>query len=78
MANFPGNTGVYDELAFRGAVEAIVGLSLKGGPPTMENVRGWIETSMDPNVPNRSVQGRAIYFAQRMVDGPFRPDGSEV
>jgi hypothetical protein len=76
MSNFPGEYNTLDTFAFRAAVEAVVGVTLRGEQANEETVRAWLETAVDPEIPNRQVRGRAMYFAQRMFDGPFRPDGS--
>ncbi len=65
-----------DEIGFRAATEAVIGLTLRGEKPTLENVREWISTAIDLNVPTRDIGGRAMYFAERMLNGPIRPDGS--
>ena len=75
MSNFPGNYSVGDAFAFRAAVEAVLGVTLRGEQANQETVQAWLETAVDPEVPNREVLGRAMYFAQRMFGGPFRPDG---
>ncbi len=75
-ANFPGSNNMSDTLAFRAATEAIIGLVLRGERPDKENVRAWLDTAVEPNVPTRDTIGRAHYFAERMIGGPFRPDGS--
>ena len=75
-ANFPGSLNASDTLAHRAAVEAVLGLILQGEKPTAQNVKAWIDIAVEPNVPTRETLGRATYFAQRMIDGPFRPDGS--
>ncbi len=75
-ANFPGSNNMSDTLAFRAAVEAVVGLTLRGETPNTQNVRAWLDTAVEPNVPIRETMGRATYFADRMIGGPFRPDGS--
>ncbi len=75
MSNFPGNYNVGDAFAFRAAVEAVIGVTLRGEQANRETVQAWLETAVDPQVPNREVRGRAMYFARRMFGGPFRPDG---
>ena len=65
-----------DNVAFRAASEAVIGLLLQDEKPTLENVRDWIKTAIDLNVPTRNIGGRAMYFAERMLNGPIRPDGS--
>ena len=72
--NFPGSYSVGDTFAFRAAVEAVLGVTLAGKQANEETVRAWLETAV-AEVPSRQVRGRAMYFAQRMFDGPFRPDG---
>ncbi len=72
--NFPGNNNVSDTFAFRAAVEAVVGLTLRGETPNRENVREWLTTAMEANVPTRETLGRAVYFADRMIGGPLRPN----
>ncbi len=39
-------------------------------------VQAWLETATHPDVSTRDFRGRALYFAERMIGGPFRPDGS--
>ena len=75
MSNFPGEYNTLDAFAFRAAVEAVIGVTLGGEQANEETVRTWLETAVDPEIPNRQVRGRAMYFAQRMFSGPFRPDG---
>ena len=77
MGNFPGQSGGSDDLAFRVAVEAVVGLTLRGERPDRESVKAWVETTTERGVPSHAFRGRALYFAERMIDGPFRPDGSK-
>ena len=74
--NIPGSNNVSDTFAFRAAVEAVIGVTLRGEKPTAQNVKAWLNTAIEPNVPTRETLGRATYFAQRMLDGPRRPDGS--
>ncbi len=73
---FPGQLSPSDEFGFRVAVEAVLGLVIQGKEVTKENVDAWIKTSAAP-VPGPGMHGRALYFAERMIDGPFRPDGSK-
>ncbi len=75
MNDFPGQYDTLDTFAFRAAVEAVLGVTLRDGQANQETVRAWLETAVDPEIPNRQVRGRAMYFAQRIFDGPFRPDG---
>jgi hypothetical protein len=75
MSNFPGEYNTLDTFAFRAAVEAVISVILRGGQANDETVRAWLETAVDAEIPNRQVRGRAMYFARRMFDGPFRPDG---
>ena len=75
MNDFPGQYDTLDTFAFRAAVEAVIGVTLRGEQANQETVRAWLETAVDPEIPNRQVRGRAMYFAQRMFGGPFRPDG---
>jgi hypothetical protein len=75
MSNFPGQYDTLDTFAFRAAVEAVIGVTLRGEQANQETVQAWLETAVDPEIPSRQVRGRAMYFAQRMFDGPFRPDG---
>ena len=75
MSNFPGEYNTLDTFAFRAAVEAVLGVTLAGKQANQETVRAWLETAVDPEIPSRQVRGRAMYFAQRMFDGPFPPDG---
>ena len=60
----------------RAAVEAVVGLTTRGERPDRESIQAWIETSTERGVPSLDFRGRALYFAERMIGGPFRPDGS--
>ncbi len=62
-----------DEIGFRAAAEAIIGLTSQGEKPTAENVQAWINTAIDPNVPTREIGGRAMFYANRMLGGPFPP-----
>ncbi len=73
---FPGSYTAADDFAFRAACEATIGLMLQGKEVNKENVLAWVSTSAAP-IPSREIQGRAVYFAERMIDGPFRPDGSK-
>ncbi len=75
MSNFPGQYDTLDTFAFRAAVEAVLGVTLRGEQANQETVQAWLETAVDPEIPSRQVRGRAMYFAQRMFGGPFRPDG---
>jgi hypothetical protein len=75
MSNFPGEYNTLDTFAFRAAVEAVIGVTLRGEQANQETVNAWLETAVDPEIPSRQVRGRAMYFAQRMFDGPFPPDG---
>ncbi len=75
-ANFPGNANVSDTFAFRAAVEAVIGVTLQGERPNKQNVRAGLDIAIEPNVPTRETIGRAVYFADRMIDGPLRTDGS--
>ncbi len=75
MDNFPGNYSVGDAFAFRAAVEAVVGVTLQGSQANEETIQAWLKTAVDAEIPSREVRGRAMYFAQRMFGGPFRPDG---
>ena len=72
--SFPGSLNASDVLAHRAAIEAVVGLTLRGETPNRENVREWLNTAMEANVPTRETLGRAIYFADRMIGGPLRPN----
>ncbi len=63
-----------DNVAFRAAAEAVIGLTLRGEKPTLENVREWISTAIDLNIPTRDIGGRAMYFAERMLNGPIPPE----
>ncbi len=76
MSNFPGEYDTLDTFAFRAAVEAVIGVTLRGEQANQETVGAWLETAVDAEVPSREVCGRAMYFAQRIFGGPFRPDGS--
>lgn len=76
MSNFPGQYDTLDTFAFRAAVEAVIGVSLRGEQVNQESVHAWLETAVDPEIPNRQIRGRAMYFAERMINGPFKPDGS--
>ncbi len=73
---FPGNSYASDDFGFRAATEAVLGLMIQGKEVTKENVDAWIKTSAAP-VPGPGMYGRAMYFAERMIDGPFQPDGSK-
>ena len=73
--NFPGNYDTLDTFAFRAAVEAVIGVTLRGEQANQENVHTWLETAVDPQIPNRQIRGRAMYFAERMFGGPFPSDG---
>ena len=75
MSNFPGEYNPLDAFAFRAAVEAVIGVTLRGEQANQETVQAWLETAVGPEIPSRQVRGRAMYFAQRMFGGPFRPDG---
>ena len=74
--NFPGSNNVSDTFAHRAAVEAILGLTLRGEKPTKENVKAWLDVAINPDIPTREIVGRAMYFAARMLHGPLQPDGS--
>lgn len=76
MSNFPGQYDTLDTFAFRAAVEAVIGVTLRGELVNQESVHEWLETAVDPEIPSRQIRGRAMYFAERMFNGPFRPDGS--
>ena len=78
MENFPGNDGFVDNLAFRAATEAVIGLTLKGERVDVETVTAWFDAAATLDIPTRETHGRAVYFAKRMTEGPFRPDGSKV
>ena len=73
---FPGSISPSDDLGFRAATEAVLGLLIQGKEVTKENVLAWVQTSAAP-IPGPNMQGRAVYFAERMIDGPFKPDGSK-
>ena len=75
MSNFPGQYDTLDTFAFRAAVEVVLGVTLQGKRANQETVHAWLETAVHEEIPNRQVRGRAMYFAQRMFGGPFRPDG---
>ena len=75
MENFPGGSGVVNEYGFRAAVEAVLGLLIQGKEVNTKNVITWVMATTDP-IPSREVQGRATYYAERMINGPLRPDGS--
>ena len=75
MENFPASGGTTGEYGFRAAVEAVLGLMIQGKEVSKENVHAWVMTTTDP-IPTREVQGRATHFAERMINGPLRPDGS--
>ena len=51
-------------------------LTLRGERPDRESVQAWLETATEPNVPTSNFRGRALYFAERMIGVPFRPNGS--
>ncbi len=73
---FPGNSYASDDFGFRACVEAVLGLLIQGKEVNKENVLAWVSTSAAP-VPGPGMHGRALYFAERMIDGPFKPDGSK-
>ena len=64
---------IAEDIGFRAAAEAIIGLTLRGEKPTVENVQAWVNTAIDPTVPTRDIGGRAMYYARRMLGGPFPP-----
>ncbi len=66
MENFPGNDGFVDNLAFRAATEAVIGLTLKGERVDVAAVTAWLDTAAKLDIPTRETRGRAVYFAQRM------------
>ena len=74
MTNFPGNYDTLDCFAFRAAVEAVIGLTLQDKQVNQETVQAWL-AAVDPQMPSRQIQGRAMYFAERMFGGPFPPGG---
>ena len=76
MSNFPGQYDTLDTFAFRAAVEAVIGVTLRGEQANEETIQAWLKTAVDAEIPSREVRGRALYFARRMFGGPFRPDGS--
>ena len=78
MNDFPGGTGIVDSLAFRAATEAVIGLTLQGERVDIKTVTAWLDTAAKLDIPTRETYGRAVYFANRMIAGPFRPDGSKV
>ncbi len=73
---FPGQLSPSDEFGFRVAVEAVLGLMIQGKEVNRENVKAWIDTSAAP-IPGPQMRCQAMYFAERMIDGPFNPDGSK-
>ncbi len=76
MSDFPGNYDTLDCFAFRAAVEAVIGLTLQDKQVNQETVQACLATAVDPQIPSRQIQGRAMYFAERIFSGPLRPDGS--
>ncbi len=52
MSNFPGEYDTLDTFAFRAAVEAVIGVTLRGEKANQETVRAWLETAVDPEIPN--------------------------
>ncbi len=74
--------GIMNDLGFRAAAEAIIGLVARGEKPTTENVTEWLNTAIEPNNPQSSVDpkriyGCALFHAQRMLRGPCPPDKGE-
>jgi hypothetical protein len=52
MNDFPGQYDTLDTFAFRAAVEAVVGVLLRGEQANRETVQAWLETAVDlPDVP---------------------------
>ena len=74
MTNFPGQYDTLDAFAFRAAVEAVIGVTLRGEQVDQESVHAWLEPAVAAQVPSRQIRGRDMYFAQRMFGGPFPPD----
>jgi hypothetical protein len=58
MVNFPGNSNISDTLAFRAAVEAVIGLTLQGERPDVKNVRAWLD--MRSNQTSRHAKRSAV------------------
>ena len=75
MSDFPGDNLALDAFGFRAATEAVLGLMIQSKEVNKESVLAWVKTSAAPT-PSPAVHGRALYFAERMIGGPFRPDGS--
>ncbi len=71
---FPGKWSPSDEFGFRAATEAVLGLMIQGKEVNRENVKAWIDTSAAP-IPGPQTLGQAMYFAERMINGPRNPDG---
>ena len=59
--NFPGSLNASDTFAFRAAVEAVIGVTVRGETPNKENIKEWLDTAVEPNVPTRETIGRASY-----------------
>ena len=74
--SFPGNNDDLDTAAFRAAIEAVVGLLAKKAPINQETVHEWLETTLAPVDPSRSLRARAMMYAQRIFDGPLPPAAS--
>ncbi len=62
-----------DEIGFRAATEAVIGLTLRGEKPTVENVQEWINAAIDLETPTREIGGKAMFYAKRILGGPFPP-----
>ncbi len=58
MNDFPGQYDTLDTFTFRAAVEAVLGVTLRGEQANQETVNAWLETAVDPEIPNRRVRGR--------------------
>lgn len=76
MTNFPGPCDELDHLAFRAAVEAVLGLLSQKSIVNQETVHEWLEVTLGPIDRSRQVRARAMYFADRMFDGPRAPDAA--
>ena len=72
MAHVPSKTEqMLDSLAFMAATEAVVGLMAQKKTLNTENVRAWLERSLDGNT---QLIARATMYANRMISGPFSAD----
>ncbi len=74
-SDFPGDYSAVDAFAFRAAVEAVIGLTIQGKEVNLQTVKAWLEAAVNLEIPTRSMGGRAMYFDERIINGPFPPDG---